>query len=113
MSHTYVVLDISPAAYNEIKRKLVAAGYDHTFHEDVIDMHGIAVKAQPPYSYRNAVEQFRFAEQWTDAHRRAAVEVGCRIIHDEFLFETPEQFDKYTKLVDTYLAGKTSPAGGG
>jgi hypothetical protein len=52
-THTYAVLEISAAAYNEIKAKLEAAGYDHAFHEndrhgEVIDMHGIAVA--PPAS---------------------------------------------------------------
>jgi hypothetical protein len=47
VTHTYVVLRISKAAYQEIKKKLEEADYQHTFHEDdgeiVIDMHGIAV----------------------------------------------------------------------
>lgn len=47
-THTYVILDVSNAAYDEIKRKLEAADYSHAFHEDreygiVIDMHGIAL----------------------------------------------------------------------
>lgn len=45
VTHTYAILDLSPAAYDEIAEKLRAAGYDHSFHEDnIIDMHGIAVK---------------------------------------------------------------------
>ena len=44
MSHTFVKLAISQAAYDEIEEKLRAAGYDHVFMEDkAIDMHGIAV----------------------------------------------------------------------
>jgi hypothetical protein len=48
VTHTYVVLEISPAAFAEIESKLKAAGYEHTFHEDrehgsLIDMHGIAL----------------------------------------------------------------------
>jgi hypothetical protein len=46
-THTYVILEISDAAFQEIKEKLEKAGYQHAFHEDegrtVIDMHGIAV----------------------------------------------------------------------
>jgi hypothetical protein len=50
MTHTYAVLEISRKAYDEIHAKLEDAGYQHAFiHEDegrdVIDMHGIAVKA--------------------------------------------------------------------
>lgn len=55
-THTYAVLAVSPAAYAEIRAKLAAAGYEHTFHvedgEEVIDMHGIALgKEQVDGSY--------------------------------------------------------------
>lgn len=47
MSHTYAILEISPAAYAEIHAALKAAGYDDQFHDNdgrqVIDMHGIAL----------------------------------------------------------------------
>lgn len=46
MTYTYAILDISPEAYREIKSKLKEAGYDHAFHGDVIDMHGIALQAK-------------------------------------------------------------------
>lgn len=47
-THTYALLEVSPAAYEEISKALRAAGYDHAFHEDddrgtVVDMHGIAL----------------------------------------------------------------------
>lgn len=43
-THTYVTLDLSAAAYDEIRKKLEEAEYSHAFHEDgCIDMHGIAV----------------------------------------------------------------------
>jgi hypothetical protein len=51
-THTYAILDVSHAAYTEVKEKLAAAGYEHAFHDDrdgdgvVIDMHGIALKDQ-------------------------------------------------------------------
>jgi hypothetical protein len=49
VTHTYVILKVSPAAYAEIKEKLEKAGYEHAFHDGrdedgiVIDMHGIAL----------------------------------------------------------------------
>ena len=50
MTHTYIILRISKRAFNEIKKKLADAGYEHTFHQEngetVIDMHGIAVADQ-------------------------------------------------------------------
>lgn len=51
MTHTYAILDVSPEAYAEIRAKLEEAGYQHAFHtrvrdgEEVIDMHGIALRA--------------------------------------------------------------------
>lgn len=44
-THTYAVLEVTPMAFVEVKRLLAAAGYDHAFDGDVIDMHGIALKA--------------------------------------------------------------------
>jgi hypothetical protein len=48
MTYTYALLEISPAAYEEIKTKLEVAGYADQFHEQddgkvAIDMHGIAL----------------------------------------------------------------------
>jgi hypothetical protein len=45
-THTYAVLVVSEATYAEIKARLEAAEYQHAFHDDVIDMHGIAIKAE-------------------------------------------------------------------
>jgi hypothetical protein len=46
-THTYALLEVSAACYEEIKAKLEAAGYADAFHNDdgktVIDMHGIAL----------------------------------------------------------------------
>lgn len=51
MTYTYVTMDLSRAAYDEIAAKMRAAGYDHAFHEENrIDMHGIAVIPLEPVS---------------------------------------------------------------
>ena len=42
-THTYVTLGVSAAAHAEVTRKLKAAGYDHVFDGDEIDMHGLAL----------------------------------------------------------------------
>lgn len=44
-THTYAVLEVTPMAFVEIRRLLTAAGYAQAFHDDVIDMHGLALKA--------------------------------------------------------------------
>ncbi len=46
MSHTYAILKVSEASYNEIKEKLEKAGYEHAIEEGVIDMHGIALESE-------------------------------------------------------------------
>lgn len=43
-THTYVLLEVSAPAYDEIHAKLTEAGYQHAFsNTGEIDMHGIAV----------------------------------------------------------------------
>jgi hypothetical protein len=43
-THTYAILEVSSSTYAEIETKLKAAEYDHAFHDDVIDMHGLALR---------------------------------------------------------------------
>ncbi len=47
-THTYAVLPVSKAAFDEIKGKLEAAGYQHVFDNNgaIIDMHGIALEVE-------------------------------------------------------------------
>lgn len=51
MTHTYAILEVPPQIYASIRAKLVAAGYEHTFDKndgvEVIDMHGLALRAEP------------------------------------------------------------------
>jgi len=43
-THSYVTLEVSAIAYEEIKKKLLAADYGHTINASgEIDMHGIAL----------------------------------------------------------------------
>ena len=55
MTYTYAILEVSAAAYDEIRGALEAAGYQDAFHDDgdgyeVIDMHGIALRRDPAVS---------------------------------------------------------------
>ena len=47
-SRTFVVLEVSPEAHDEIKRKLEEAGYNHALvgggDDILIDMHGIMLR---------------------------------------------------------------------
>lgn len=65
-THTYAVLEISPEAYGEIRGKLSEAGYDHAFDDtrldgELIDMHGIALKAAVPKLSRPATAALAFS----------------------------------------------------
>jgi len=47
-THTYVVMNVSPQAFDEIRQKLVDADYMHAIHDDghdgeLLDMYGIAL----------------------------------------------------------------------
>lgn len=46
--HTYVLVEVSAATYNEILLKLLGAGYEHAITDKVIDMHGLALIKQSP-----------------------------------------------------------------
>lgn len=52
VTHTFAELEVSPAAYDEIRGLLEAAGYQHAFLDGgAIDMHGIGLvrgEAAPP-----------------------------------------------------------------
>lgn len=71
MTHTYVNLELSRAAYEEIKTKLIATGYEDTFikadGEVRIPMQGIAVvseKKQGPREDLVAPEFIYLSEGW-------------------------------------------------
>lgn len=50
MTHTYAILEVSQKVFDEIKHRLKQVDYHHTFGTDdgapIIDMHGIALKAE-------------------------------------------------------------------
>jgi len=48
MTHTYVLLEISQDAFDEVEDKLREAGYDHAFVDGNIDMHGLALTCGDP-----------------------------------------------------------------
>jgi hypothetical protein len=43
-THTFATLEVSQAVFDEIAAKLREAGYDHSFVDGLIDMHGIALE---------------------------------------------------------------------
>lgn len=47
MTYSFAMLEISPAAYAEIRAKLKDAGYTHLLGRHEIDMQGIAVVEDP------------------------------------------------------------------
>jgi hypothetical protein len=68
VTHSYVVLEISDAAYQEIRSKL--EDYGHCFHEDgIIDMHGIAVQAAPVAPAVDALCGKIYCQHYKSKHR--------------------------------------------
>ena len=63
MTHTYALLEVSNAAYQEVKRKLIDAGYGSAVNSDgEIDMHGIALvvdKSKPFRQLSPRVNQYQ------------------------------------------------------
>ena len=47
MTRTFVELEVSQAAFDEIAGKLRAAGYAHACGDGIVDMHGIALTREP------------------------------------------------------------------
>ena len=45
-THTYAVLDVPATVFAAVKALLTAADYGHAFDRDLIDMHGIALRAR-------------------------------------------------------------------
>jgi hypothetical protein len=78
VSHTYSVLEISLAAFDEIKRKLEEAEYHHAFHDDLIDMHGIALKSEAPYFERKP-SRFRCDTCGGQTHTRSDGTLVCLV----------------------------------
>ncbi len=51
ITHTYVIMELSESAYQEIRKQLKDAGYNHAFHfadgSEQIDLTGIAIRRTP------------------------------------------------------------------
>lgn len=49
MTYTYAIAEVSSAAYDEIRKILIDAGYQQAIHRDgeteTLDMHGIGLRA--------------------------------------------------------------------
>lgn len=55
MTHTYALLEVLPSTWRDVRKRLEQADYDHAFHDNAIDMHGIALieMHRPPYEGEN------------------------------------------------------------
>ena len=85
MTHTYAVLEISTEAFYEIKAKLEAASYRHTFTEDrehgmVIDMHGIALADGPKLTKFTNLSKKR---GWSEEQCRVMVNAALSKLIDD------------------------------
>lgn len=55
VTHTYSLLEVLPSTWHDVKKRLEQADYGHAFHDNAIDMHGIALieMHRPPYEGEN------------------------------------------------------------
>lgn len=81
MTHTYALLDVSRATFTEVARLLRAAAYHHSFDRDVIDMHGIALRAEPDKEIRMPRKQEINAKQILAYFKTAPME-NARLVLD-------------------------------
>lgn len=65
-THTYAILEVPKTTYDEIHTRLKVAGYDHAFHEDVIDMHGIALRAMEPNFIEDLLSRYPSPQDLTE-----------------------------------------------
>lgn len=58
-THTYALMDVSKKTHDEIKGKLLEAGYSHAVHKEpegmLLDMHGIALQAAQGEPINNTI----------------------------------------------------------
>lgn len=55
-THSYALVNVSASAYDEVKAILEQAGYQHAIdqQQNVIDMHGLALRLDPAKAPANA-----------------------------------------------------------
>lgn len=115
MTYTYAVLDVSPAVYEEVKELLFTAGYQHAFREGdergpVIDMHGIALRANPkkaekvPWPYASWAQKERFEKDAPPIAPEERAEIEADIVD-----WPPLQRQRVRALLDSRCA-KPEPA---
>lgn len=101
MTHTFAILPISQTAYEEIKSKLIEAGYQHAILEEagqeVIDMHGIACAAID--------EELNGAELITQERKRQIEEEGWSAAHDDSHYKGEMATAAFCYLAFDVLAG--------
>src|SRR5712664_1117217 len=99
-TYTFAALEVSAAAYDEIKAKLEDAGYQHTFGHGsgAIDMHGIGLTraveatASEPIECGLVMDGYRVVFEYAGAHiANAKGDVGNR------LYLAREALDRWMK----------------
>ena len=80
MTYTYVEMELSRAAYDEIAGKMREAEYHQAFHDaGRIDMHGIAVvpHASDEAHRRSAASMEEMAREWLEESPHICRQCGC------------------------------------
>lgn len=94
MSYTYAIVQIARAAYDEIKDKLLTAGYEHAIEGGTIDMHGLALEVEPALVVHERMSKY------------APNEKTVTQINNSFTYHAPkdDQGARYTAIRDAAKA---------
>lgn len=97
-THTFAELEISSAAYDEIRAKLEAAGYQHAFVAleagVALDMHGIGLTRAAPDSNRveaTQSESFGIEQRSSRLARELSKEPGGFVTSEQVLTEAERE----------------------
>jgi hypothetical protein len=103
-THTFAILELSRSAYQEIKSKLIEAGYEHAIMQEggqeLIDMHSIAVTEvvvshEGDHALHQALAEYLHASdvsktvEYLDAIERQYKTLEARLAECRQLLNTP------------------------
>lgn len=66
MTYTYVTMGVSQAVFNEVRRRLLDAGYTHAVEDGTLDMHGIALVVQEEVMVPEGFKRVFFLQYGTE-----------------------------------------------
>lgn len=112
-THTYAIMEVTSPVYEEVRTKLLTAGYKHAVDDDAmhLDMHGVALapsETAPPERGPSIAELQEYIKKWT-------VEKGWaddRSVGDLLLLMVSEVVEAYEEYRDWHEPNETRVVAG-